>query len=306
MRILVTGGAGFIGSHAAERLVAAGHDVAVLDDLSSGSRANVPAECRLFEVDVRDGDGIGRAFTEWRPEAVCHLAAQIAVRVSLQQPDFDADVNVVGGLRLLRACRDAGVGRFVFVSTGGVLYGEPDRLPADETSPIRPIAPYALSKHTFERYLEMWPIPGMSTIVLRPANIYGPRQDPHGEAGVVAIFIGQMLRDEPVRIFGSGDQARDFVYVDDMVAALSLAVESDRTGAYNIGSGRLASVNELFGELARLTAYGRQPEYRDAIEGEVFRIALDGTKAERELGWRPSVPLDEGLRRTVKAFVADR
>lgn len=298
----MTGGAGFIGSHATELMLAAGHDVAVLDDLSSGARTNVPAACPLFEADVRDAAAVGRAFAEWRPEAVCHLAAQIAVRVSLERPDADADVNIVGGLRVLRACRDAGVRRFVNVSTGGVLYGEPDRLPAAESSPIRPMAPYALSKHTFERYLEMWAVPGMLAITLRPANIYGPRQDPHGEAGVVAIFIGQMLRGEPVRIFGTGEQARDFVYAGDMAAALLLALESERTGAYNIGSGQLTTINELFAQLAASTGYDRAPEHRDAIAGEVFRISLDGARAARDLGWRPATPIGEGLRRTVESF----
>ncbi len=287
-------------------MLAAGHDVAVLDDLSSGARTNVPAACPLFEADVRDAAAVGRAFAEWRPEAVCHLAAQIAVRVSLERPDADADVNIVGGLRVLRACRDAGVRRFVNVSTGGVLYGEPDRLPAAESSPIRPMAPYALSKHTFERYLEMWAVPGMPAITLRPANIYGPRQDPHGEAGVVAIFIGQMLRGEPVRIFGTGEQARDFVYAGDMAAALLLALESERTGAYNIGSGQLTTVNELFAQLAASTGYDRAPEHRDAIAGEVFRISLDGARAARDLGWRPATPIGEGLRRTVESFRAAR
>jgi UDP-glucose 4-epimerase len=211
-------------------------------------------------------------------------------------------VNVAGGLRLLDACRKHGVRRLVYTSTGGALYGEPERVPADESHPILPLSPYGVSKHTFERYLEMPSDGGPETLVLRPANVYGPRQDPHGEAGVVAIFAQRMLRGEPVRIFGSGEQQRDFVYVGDVVDAFLRAMTSDRTGPYNVGTGELLSVNELFARLASLTGYEREPERTPPIPGEVFRISLDASKAERELGWRPQISLDEGLRRTVEAF----
>ncbi len=302
MRVLVTGGAGFIGSHVVDGLLAAGHEVAVLDNLATGRREQVAPGARLFELDLRDGDGVTAALREWRPQAVCHLAAQSAVRVSIERPDFDAEVNIVGGLRLLRACRDVGVGRLVYTSTGGALYGEPERLPADESHPIRPLSPYGLSKYAFERYLEVVAADGPEAVTLRPANVYGPRQDPHGEAGVVAIFIERMLRGEPVRIFGSGEQQRDFVEVSDVVAAFLLALASERTGAYNIGRGELTSVNELFAKLAALTGYGREPERTPPVPGEVARISLDASKAARELGWRPAVSLDDGLRRAVAAF----
>ena len=304
MRVLVTGGAGFVGSHLVDGLLAAGHDVAALDNFASGRPENLTSDARLYEVDIRDADAVTAALREWRPEVVYHLAAQSAVRVSIERPDFDADVNVVGALRLLAACRAGGVRRVVYTSTGGALYGEPAALPADETCVIYPLSPYGLSKYVFERYLDLAVAEGLERVILRPANIYGPRQDPHGEAGVVAIFAERMLRGEAVRIFGSGDQQRDFVYVGDVVEAELLASSSHLTGAYNIGTGRLTSVNELFAELAAATGYDRDPEHTPPIPGEVFRISLDASKAERELGWAPVTPLDEGLRRTVEAFRA--
>ncbi|MSQ61301.1 MAG: NAD-dependent epimerase/dehydratase family protein [Dehalococcoidia bacterium] len=302
MRVLVTGGAGFVGSHLVEGLLAAGHDVAALDNFATGRRENLPSGAHLYQVDIRDADAVTAVLGDWRPEVVYHLAAQSAVRVSIERPDFDADVNVVGALRLLAACLATGVRRMVYTSTGGALYGEPMALPADELCPVFPLAPYGLSKHTFERYLDMATTGELERVILRPANIYGPRQDPHGEAGVVAIFAERMLRGEPVRIFGSGDQQRDFVYVGDVVEAALLASSSHLTGAYNIGTGRLTSVNELFSALAVATGYDRAPQYTPAIPGEVFRISLDASKAERELGWAPVTPLDGGLGLTVEAF----
>ena len=304
MRVLVTGGAGFVGSHLVDGLLAAGHDVATLDNFATGRRENLPSGARLYEGDIRDADAVKAALGDWRPEVVYHLAAQSTVRISIERPDFDADVNVVGALRLLAACLAAGVRRMVYTSTGGALYGEPAALPADETCAVFPLSPYGLGKHTFERYLDLAAMGGLERVTLRPANIYGPRQDPHGEAGVVAVFAERMLRGEPVRIFGSGDQQRDFVYVGDVVEAALLASSSHLTGAYNIGTGRLTSVNELFAALAVATGYDRAPEHTPPVSGEVFRISLDASKAERELGWAPVTPLDEGLRRTVEAFRA--
>ena len=302
MRIVLTGGAGFIGSHVAESLLAAGHDVIVIDDLSHGRRANVPAAARFIELDIRAA-GFATLLTDLRPDVVNHHAAQIAVQVSLDRPVFDAEVNILGSLRLIEACRAVGVGKLIYSSTGGAAVGEPQYLPVDEAHPVAPLSPYGISKHTVEHYLQYYGrTHGLRYTILRYPNVYGPRQDPEGEAGVVAIFARRMLAGQPVTIHGDGEQTRDFVHVDDIVQANLLALEQGDGGLYHLGSGIETSVNTIFTHLARATGCQQAPQYGPALPGEVRRICLDASKAARELGWRVTVPLDIGLTRTAESF----
>ena len=303
MKILVTGGAGFIGSHIVDAYLAAGHAVAVVDDLSTGRRNNLNPSAAFYQLDIRDPK-LAEVFDRERPEVVNHHAAQIDVRHSVADPVHDASINILGSLNLLECCRAAGVRRVVYISSGGAVYGEPAYLPCDEAHPIRPICPYGASKHTVEHYLEMYyALYGQRYTILRYANVYGPRQDPNGEAGVVAIFAGKMLRGEPVDIFGDGGQERDFVYVGDCAQANVLALTGDSPdGTYNIGSGVATSVNGIFSALQRLTGHSGLPHHLEPKAGETRRIFLRTEKARSELGWVPAVTLEEGLRRTVDHF----
>ena len=304
MRVLLTGGAGFIGSHAAEALLDRGHEVAIIDDLSSGKRENVPEGAIFYEADIRTGcSGVFRSF---RPEALCHQAAQMDVRRSVREPDFDADVNVIGTVRLLQNCVEHGVGRVVFASTGGAVYGEQSEFPAAEDHPQYPVSPYGVSKLAGERYLNFYRAQhGLPYAALRYANVYGPRQDPHGEAGVVAIFSGNLAAGRPSRIFGTGEQTRDYVYVEDVARANVLALEGDPPpGPYNIGTGVEASVAELYERMRRLSGRDLPSEHGSAKPGEQTRSSVDPTKAARELGWKPQVDLASGLERTLRYFGA--
>lgn len=303
MRILVTGGAGFIGSHVAERLLNEGHEVAVLDDLSTGHRENVPAAARFFECDIRDAR-LAEVFSDFRPEVVCHHAAQMSVRISIREPHRDADINIQGTINLLETALASGTRKIIYASTGGALYGEPIYLPCDEQHPVVPLCHYGISKHTVEHYLELYRyLYGLDYTVLRYPNVYGPRQDPEGEAGVVAIFIGRMLSGLPVTIFGDGEQQRDFVYVGDVAEANSLALEHGSGEIVNLGSNQGTSVNEIFAALATQTGYELSPVFEPARPGEVYRIYLTGERARAVLGWQVTVGLDEGLRRTVRSIV---
>ena len=304
MRVLVTGGAGFVGSHVAESLLKRGHEVAVVDDLSSGKRANVPQGAAFFEEDVRSG--CANAFRSFRPEAVCHLAAQMDVRRSVREPGFDADVNVLGTVRLLESCVRHGVGRVVFASTGGAVYGEQREFPAPEEHPQWPVSPYGVSKLAGERYLNCYHAQhGLPYAALRYANVYGERQDPYGEAGVVAIFSGNLAAGRPSIIFGGGEQTRDYVYVGDVARANVLALEDDAAlGAYNVGTGVETSVVELYEKMASLSGRDLPPEHGPARPGEQSRSSVDPTKAARELGWKPEVDLASGLQRTMRFFGA--
>jgi UDP-glucose 4-epimerase len=304
MRIVVTGGAGFIGSHVADGFIAAGHEVAVLDTLATGDRAKVNPRARFYQLDVRDRQGVAAMFAEFRPELVDHHAAQAEVPKSVADPVFDAEVNVLGGLNLLRAALDHGVRKVVFASTGGALYGDPERVPCDEEHPIRPLSPYGTSKYCFEQYLGTFRRTfGLDFTVLRYANVYGPRQDFLSEEGrVVAIFASRMLRGQPVTVDGDGEQSRDMVFVSDVVAANLAALEHGSGAAFNVGTGRAVTINQIFDRLRHLTGYQLEPRHGPARRGDVYRIALDCAKAERELGWRAAVGLEEGLRRTVDYF----
>ena len=305
MRVLVTGGAGFIGSHIAEALLARGHEVCVVDDLSSGKRGNVPEGADFHEADVRTGcAGVFRSF---RPEALCHQAAQMDVRRSVREPDFDADVNVLGTVRLLQACVGHGVGKVVFASTGGAVYGEQSEFPATEDHPQYPVSPYGVSKLAGERYLNYYRAQhGLPYAALRYANVYGPRQDPHGEAGVVAIFSGNLAAGRPSTINGTGEQTRDYVFVEDVARANVLALEGDPPpGPYNVGTGVETSVLELYEKMLGLTRRDDLPPERGpAKPGEQSRSSVDPTKAARDLGWKPEMNLASGLERTLRFFGA--
>ncbi|MCC6224737.1 MAG: NAD-dependent epimerase/dehydratase family protein [Thermoleophilia bacterium] len=296
MRAIVTGGAGFIGSHVVDALLARGDTVTVLDNLTSGCRENVDRRAELVEADVRDGAAVDAAFARTRPAVCFHLAAQADVRVSVARPDFDCEVNVLGTVRVLEAARSTAA-RVVFASTGGAIYGECER-PAGESSARQPLSPYGAAKLAAEEYLATYSrLHGAGHVVLRFGNVYGPRQDPHGEAGVVAIFLGLLATGGTPTVFGSGSQRRDYVYVGDVVRA-TLAAAGRPGGVFNIGTGRDTSVLELLAACRRVTAIDARATHAPPREGELERSVLDPTLAERELGFRPSVSLDDGLRAT--------
>lgn len=301
MRILVTGGAGFIGSNVADRFVALGHEVAVFDNLSSGFREFVHPRAKLFVGDLADASAVEAAVADFRPDVVDHHAAQIDVRKSVADPLFDARVNILGTLGLLQACVTHGVRKFVYASTGGALYGEGRQLPATEEHPVNPEAPYGASKHTVEHYLYIWKLlHGLDYTVLRYPNVYGPRQNPHGEAGVNAIFIGLMLAGQPPRIFGDGSAVRDYLFVDDVVAANVLALDGGSGEMLNLGTGVGTSVNDIVRELKAIIGFAGEAIHLPARPGEVQRIYLDASRARRVLGWTPQVTFRDGLARTVE------
>jgi len=304
MKILVTGGAGFIGSHVVDGLLRAGHEVAVLDNFSTGYRDNVNPKVKIYEADLRDADAVNRAVSDFRPELIDHHAAQSEVPRSVRDPVFDAEVNLVGGINLLLAARAGQTSKIVFISTGGALYGEPEVLPCQENHPIRPLSPYGTSKYCFEQYLGTFKRTfGLDYTVLRYTNVYGPRQGFESEEGrVIALFASRMILNRPVTIDGTGEQARDMLYVADAVSA-NLAVLTAGSGeAYNIGTGAPVTVNRIFVELQQLSGYGLSPNYGPARQGDVYRIALDPHKAEQQLGWKATVSLAEGLAATVEDF----
>lgn len=300
-KILVTGGAGFIASHTAEALIREGHKVAVLDNLSSGKRANVPKNAEFFEADITDKEGLERVFSSFKPEVVNHHAAQISVNRSVREPGFDAAQNILGSINLLEVASTSGVKRFMFASTGGALYGDAPKIPSDEQTPVVPLAPYGIAKASIEHYIRFYKNEhGIETVVLRYANVYGPRQDPYGEAGVVAIFSLKALAGEECTVYGSGDQTRDFVFVKDIARANVLAIEGPQ-GTYNIGTGQETSINELFNEFKKINP-DLSVKHADARPGEVFRSLLDASLAKKELGWMPSVNLSTGIIETFEWF----
>jgi len=300
VRAIVTGGAGFIGSHVAEALLARGDEVTIVDDLSSGKRENAPERAELVQADIREG--LADVFERVRPEVCFHLAAQVDVRVSVEGPDRDAAINVLGTIAVLEAARPHGT-QIVFSSTGGAIYGECDA-PAAEDAERRPLAPYGVSKLAGEEYLAAYNrLYETKHVSLRYGNVYGPRQDPHGEAGVVAIFLGKLADDEPPRIFGDGSQTRDYVYAGD-VARATLAAAGQDGGVFNVGTGIETSVVELYEACRRVAGSSLEAEQAPARLGELQRSVLDVSRAERELGWRPEVTLDDGLRTTWESIAA--
>jgi UDP-glucose 4-epimerase len=305
MKVLVTGGAGFIGSHVTDRLIDSEVEVVVLDNLTSGRCEAIHPRARLCEADIC-GEGIRALFEQERFDCVDHHAAQMNVRRSVDDPLFDARVNILGSLNLLQAAVATGVKKFVFASTGGAIYGEQLTFPADETHQTNPMSPYGVAKLAVEKYLAFYEaVYGLPYTVLRYANVYGPRQDPRGEAGVVAIFSQRLLAHEPAIINGDGDQTRDFIYVEDVVRANVLAVTTDLHGTYNVGTGVETSVNVLYGYLAKHAGSTQAPHHGPPKAGEQQRSVLDSRKLQAATNWTPSTVLDEGLRRTI-AFFAEQ
>ena len=306
MKTLVTGGAGFIGSNLVDALVEGGDEVTVVDDLSTGKRANLDAAlgrgAQLVELDIRDSEAVAEAVEDAGPEAIFHLGAQIDVRKSVADPAHDARVNVEGTINVLRAAQASSVGRVVNTSTGGAIYGEGQIIPAPEDHPVAPEAPYGLSKFCSENYCALFTrLHGLSTVSLRYGNVYGPRQDPLGEAGVVAIFCGKLLEGERPMIFGDGTQTRDYVFVGDVVEANLKAAGSRASGPFNIGRGVQTSVLDIVAVLAAQEP-GFEAEHGPARAGEVQHIALDASKARAEFGWEAEVGLEDGLERTLASL----
>ncbi len=305
MKILVTGGAGFIASHVVDGLVKEGHQVVVVDDLSLGRREQVNPAARFYQVDIRQRDALEGVFRAERPELVNHHAAQGNLRRSMTEPSFDASVNILGSLILIELSLAYKVGRFVYISSGGAVYGEPHRLPVDELHPIRPMSAYGVSKYTVEAYLDLLGSGSrLDYTVLRYANIYGPRQDPRGEAGVVAIFSRQMLAGQRPTIFGDGSKTRDYVHVDDVVRANLLAMMEERAvgRVYNLGFGREVSDRRIFELVRSAVGAAVEPILAAKRPGEIDRICLDSSRAKVELGWEPTIPLEEGIVRTVEWY----
>jgi UDP-glucose 4-epimerase len=293
MRALVTGGAGFIGSHLVDRLIAEDYEVVVVDDLSAGKPENLNEKAEFHHLDVRD-EKLREVVKEI--DIVFHFAAQAQVRVSLEDPVYDASVNIGGAINLLEACRGE-VEKIVYASSGGAVYGEPKYLPVDEEHRIAPLSPYGVSKYIVEQYLSVYEsIYGLPYVALRYGNVYGPRQDPYGEAGVIAIFASRMLRNEAPVINGDGRQTRDFIYVRDAVDAGMLAAQRKATGVINIGTGVETSVNDVYRIIKEELGSGVEARHGPAIKGEVRRICLDVKKARKTLGWEAKVSLREGIR----------
>lgn len=302
MRILVTGGAGFIGSNIVDAYIAAGHDVIIIDNLSSGSESNVNPKARFYKLDIRSPE-VDLVFVKEKPDVLNHHAAQIDVRKSVDDPLFDANVNIIGTLSLLNACIKHGVKKVIFASSGGAIYGEPQNLPADEDTALDPLAPYAASKIAGEYYLRSYSaLHGLKYTALRYGNVYGPRQDPHGEAGVIAIFCQAMAGNGEIKIFGTGEQLRDYIYVGDVVQANVLALEMGDNQAINIGTSTGTSVNELFAILKGVTGYNKDAVYHPPRQGELEKTYLTNQKALEVLSWQPQVGIEDGLKLTAEYF----
>lgn len=305
MKILVTGGAGFIGSHLVDRLVQEGHDVAVVDNLSTGKRRNLNRAAQFYKMDIQSSR-IEQVFRKERPSLMIHLAAQMDVRRSVQDPIFDAQVNILGTLNLLEQAVKHGTRKVIFASSGGAIYGEQQVFPAPESHPTDPLSPYGISKLSGEHYLAYYQrISGIQSVILRYANVYGPRQDPEGEAGVVAIFSQKMLNGEQPIINGNGRQTRDFIFVEDVVEANLAVMGQEVQGTYNVGTGQETSISDLYRLLSELTGCGWKPLHGPAKKGEQARSVVDPSKLRQELGWEPRISLQDGLKRTVEFFRED-
>ena len=299
---LVTGGAGFIGSHLVDALISRSWKVLVLDDLSAGKREYVNAAARLDVLDILD-ERVDALFAKAKPEVVFHLSAQKSVTVSVREPLKDARSNILGSLNLLQASVKNGAKKFIFSSTGGAIYDEHSALPATEENRELPLSPYGIGKLSIDHYLRFYKACySLSCVSLRYANVYGPRQDPHGEAGVVAIFCSKLLRGETPTINGTGEQTRDFVYIDDVVKANLLAAEHDQEGIFNIGTTKEISVNDLYRSIVRIGGFAAQEQHGPAKDGEMLRSSLNADKAERILGWKPKYTLADGLAETLTWF----
>lgn len=302
MKIVVTGGAGFIGSHVCDAFVAKGHEVHALDNLSSGRKENLDPKVKLTVADIRSPEA-AQLISDVKPDALCHLAAQMDVRKSVEDPKFDAEANILGMLNLLEAARKSNVKKVIFSSTGGAIYGEQDVFPAGEGHATRPISPYGVSKAAGELYLGYyWAQYKLPYVALRYANVYGPRQNPHGEAGVVAVFSQRLVAGKPCTIFGDGKQTRDFVFGPDVARANYLAFEKDHVGAVNIGTGTEIDINELYSYLAKAAGVATPATHAPGKPGEQRRSCISAALAEKVLGWKPSVTFEEGIKQTVEYF----
>jgi UDP-glucose 4-epimerase len=305
LKVLVTGGAGFIGSRVATRLIKDGHQVAIVDNLATGNAKNVPAEATFYQMSIGDAK-LNEVFAKEKFDIVIHHAAQIDVRKSVEDPVYDATVNVLGSLNLLNCIRDNSVKKMVYASTGGAVYGEPQYLPCDENHPVKPLCPYGITKHTVEHYIELYNmLYGLNYTILRYPNVYGHFQNPYGEAGVNAIFVGMMIRGITPTIFGDGSQTRDFVFVDDVVEANMLAMKTEKMGIFNLGWAKPISVNDIYHILQKITGFPNPPIYAPGRAGEVNHIYLSPAKIKKELGWEPKVDFEEGLRITTEWFKAN-
>ena len=302
MKILVTGGAGFIGSHVVEAYLAEGHEVRVIDNLATGRRSNVPAAVKLYEIDIHSRE-TEAVFADYKPDVVNHLAAQASVKVSTNDPVHDLEVNGGGTAKIARLCVEHSVRKLIYASTGGALYGDPDFVPVPETHPIRALSPYGTSKRVGELYIELYArTAALDYTILRYANAYGPRQDPHGEAGVIAIFAGLMMAGETCTIDGDGEQQKDYVYAGDIARANVAALSVGSGNAINIGTGKGTSVNQIFNALAAATGNSTPARHGPPRPGDVRNIWLDSTLAGELLGWRHRVEIEEGIRLTVESL----
>ena len=302
MKILVTGGAGFIASHISDALVAENHEVAVIDNLISGFRENINPKAKFYEMSIGD-EKLASVFEEFKPEVVIHHAAQMDVRKSVADPKYDATMNILYPLVLLEACKKYGVRKFIFSSTGGAIYGEQDYFPADESHPTRPLSPYGITKLSLEKYLFYYKeVFGLEHVILRYGNIYGPRQNPHGEAGVIAIFCKKMLAGEQPVINGPGTQTRDYTFVGDVVKANLLALKHPKSGIFNVGTGIETDVNQLFRVINSELGNNTKEVHVEAKAGEQQRSVLNNALIKKELGWAPAVGIEEGLKITVEWF----
>jgi UDP-glucose 4-epimerase len=302
MRFLVTGGAGFIASHIVDRLIKEGHHVAIVDNLSSGKESNINPKAKLYKIDICD-PGLETVFEVEKPDYVSHHAAQISVVISVRDPQLDAQINVIGALNVLQQCIKCNVKKLIFASTGGTVYGEPEYLPADEKHPTKPLCPYAINKLTFENYLYMYGVVyGLNYSVLRYANVYGPRQDPHGEAGVIAIFTQKIIDGVQPIIFGDGKATRDYIFIDDVVDANMIALEKGDREIYNIGTAIETDVNEIFRLLKKEFGFTKDAINGEKRPGELQRISIANDKAKAELGWYPKYTLEQGIKKTAEYY----
>jgi len=302
VRVLVTGGAGFIGSNIIDALISAGHEIAIIDNLSTGKEENINPEASFFHIDITDFEALEGIFQNFKPEIVFHVAAQIDLRKSIEEPSFDAEVNVVGSVNLFSLCVQDGVKRIIFSSTGGALYGEREKIPANENSSIEPLSPYGVSKYCTEQYLNYFKrLYGIERVILRYGNVYGPRQDPFGEAGVIAIFTNKILNGETLTVYGDGNQTRDYIFIEDVVRANLLSIEG-KEGIYNIGTNVETSVNHIIELFSKILEKDIKPIYTQPRKGEVYRISLNTEKAKMELGFEVKFTFEEGLRKTIQWY----
>ncbi len=305
MKILITGGAGFIGSNIVDECIKRGYDVVVIDNLSSGKKENINKKAKFYNIDITDYNKLNEIFKKEKPQVVNHHAAQIDVRKSVAAPQYDAKINIIGSLNLLELCVKYNVEKFIFASSGGTIYGECKGRPAPkENSLYSPQSPYGCAKLSVEYYMNYYnKVYGLKTISLRYANVYGPRQDPYGEAGVVSIFINRMLNNEDVIIYGDGEQMRDFVFVSDVVEVnIKCISENLNFGIYNVGTQKATSVNKLFNIISKILGYKKPPIYQPPRKGELIKSYLCIDKIRRELGWYPKISLQEGIKKTIEYF----